>query len=271
MNTSDKFRDQRIDGHVSRSSPEEDVSVFNFENSASVGDLSKLRHNESPYDLRGDPRFVPRFVSIGSQRGGALENFVHSTFGDVSIHPLATENVRGLSTQLGEYSVIVALFDDMLRAKRVLRDLRRFVDTKLCYAIMTESTPQTRAALMRFAFDDVFDTRMKPAEILLRMNSQWTRQTQYNLASQSADRFQAFCNENIDGRINALQIPLLRQLYDSLGKVVRYNDLAAYDFHSGEFRTGSLTVRIHHLRRKLKNYEIRCETGIGYALVKIGS
>ncbi len=264
-----RFRDQRIDRPVDGSSAEEDVSVFNFENGAAVASLPERRFEGSLYNLRGDPNFVPRFVSIGSQRGSALEDFVLSTFGEVTIHPLAIEHVRGLSTQLGDYSVIVALFDDTVRAKRVLRDLKRVMDTKLCYAIMTDSTPQTRAALLRFAFDDVFDTRMKPAEILVRMNSQWKRQAQYNIASQSADLFQAFCEENIDGRINALQLPLLRQLYDSLGKVVRYNELAAYDFHSGEFRTGSLTVRIHHLRRRLKNYEIRCETGIGYALVKI--
>jgi len=62
---------------------------------------------------------------------------------------------------------------------------------------------------------------------------------------------------------------VLKLLFDNLGEKVRYRDLAAYDFHSGEFRTEPLTVRIHHLHRKLKNYEIRCKRGVGYVLVKL--
>lgn len=209
-----------------------------------------------------------RFVMVGNQIGTSLDQYVFSTFGPMAVYPVTTEDVRGLSIQLGNYSMIIALIDDVARAKRVFREIRDFGQTKLCYAIMTESSPQDRSSLIRFLFDDVFDTRMKPAEILLRIQSQCSRQRQYDSASRSDAAFETFCEENIIDWVPGLHLPLLRQLFDNMGHVARYRDLAAYDFHSGEFRLDSLTVRIHNLRRRLKNYEIRCERGVGYILAK---
>lgn len=269
MNINDNLHDYESEAFDGDLPSKAEKSVFRFSSGCSIAEEANWRRAEARICHDSDERLVPRFVSIGSLQGSPLEKYVHAVFGKVDIHPISTNDIRGLSTQLGDYSVIVILFDDVVRTKRVLRDLKPVLDLKLCYALMTDSTPQTRAALLRFAFADVFDTRMKPAELLLRMNSQAMRQAQYDLAAEEVHRFHDFCEENIAGRINALQIPVLRRLYDSLGKVVRYKDLAAYDFHSGEFRTESLTVRIHHLRRRLKNYEIRCEKGVGYALVKI--
>lgn len=212
-----------------------------------------------------------RFVAVGNQVGTALSQFVLSTFGPTAVYPVTTDDIRGFSSQLGDYSIIIVLVDDVARAKRAFREIRDFAQTKLCYAIMTESNPQARSSLMRFLFDDVFDTRMKPSEILLRIQSQCSRQMQYNSASRGDVAFETFCDENLDGRVHSLHFTLLRQLFDNMGQVLRYRDLAAYDFHSGEFRLDSLTVRIHNLRRRLKNYEIRCERGVGYALVNCDS
>lgn len=211
-----------------------------------------------------------RFVAIGNLARMPVSDFIFSTFGPVRIHAVTADDLRGFSTRLGAYSVLVVLVDDVVRAKRVLREVRPLIANKLCYAIMTESTPQTRTALIRAMFDDVFDTRTKPQEILTRIAAHQRRQACYNAKAVVDHRFEAFCEENVSGTVHSQQVPVLKRLFDSMGHVVRYRDLAAYDFHSGEFRVESLTVRIHNLRRKLKNYDIRCTRGAGYALVKTG-
>jgi DNA-binding response OmpR family regulator len=220
---------------------------------------------ELPDDLSGRIRFV----AIGNQISSPLGNYVRAVFGPVDIHRVTLEDLRGFSSQLGSYAVLVVLTDDVQRAKRKLRKVHALTENKLVYAMMTESTPQARAALMRLSVDDVFDLRTRRQEILVRIGSHWQRQQEYDLKTKGEARFTMFCEENLIGTVHSLQVPVLKRLFDNLGEVVRYRDLAAYDFHSGEFRTDSLTVRIHHLRRKLKNYEIRCKRGVGYVLVKL--
>lgn len=227
---------------------------------------------EKQCDKLGDVRDLVeeiRFVAVGNHVGSPLEAFAFSTFGKVAIHPVTNDDSRGFSSQLGTYSIIVALFDDVARVKRAFREIKPVADNKLCYGLMTESNPSARGALMRFAFDDVFDTRMKPAEIILRMKAQLSRQSHYNGVAKDSERFETFCEKNIIGRVHSTQVEILKQLYDNMGKVVRYRELASYDFHAGNFRLESLTVRIHYLRKKLVNYEIRVERGVGYSLVKI--
>lgn len=209
---------------------------------------------------------VTRFVTIGSQIASALRDFVHSAFGPVEIHVIDNENLRGFSRQFQPFSVIVAIFDDLVRAKRVLRQYKPLLANKLCYAMMTDSTPKERAALLRFGFDDVFDTRMNEAEVLVRIQAQLNRQLYYNAAIKDDLEFRQFCEENIEGQVYAAQMALLRQFYNNIGKVLRYRELASFDFHAGDFRLQSLSVRIHKLRKRLKNYRIRCVRGTGYVL-----
>jgi DNA-binding response OmpR family regulator len=209
---------------------------------------------------------VTRFVTIGSQIAPALKDFVQSAFGPVEIHVIDSENLRGFSRQFQPFSIIVAVFDDLVRAKRVLRQHKPLMENKLCYAIMTEANPKDRASLLRFAFDDVFDTRMKEAEVLLRMQAQFNRQARYDNAVKDDFEFRMFCEKNIEGQVYTSQMALLRQLYNNIGKVMRYRELASFDFHAGDFRLQSLSVRIHKLRKRLKNHRIRCVRGTGYVL-----
>jgi len=208
-----------------------------------------------------------RFVTVGSQMDPRLADFVNATFGPVSIHAVSKDRIHGLSSQSSSYQIIVALFDDVTRAKRALRELKPVLDNKLCYAIMTESTPKERAELLRFAFDDVLDTRMKPAEVIARMQAHWFRQAGYNQIIKGDEKFQIFCEQHIEGRVLIGQMELLRKLHDNVGKVVRYRDLASFDFSAGDFRFKSLSVRIHHLRKRLRNCEIICKRGLGYVLI----
>ena len=216
----------------------------------------------------GDLVANTRFLTIGPRIPPALKQIVHSAFGPVDIYSIERDDVRGISSQTESFSIIVALFDDIARAKRALREHKWILDNKLCYAIMTEAKPRGRAALMRFAFDDVFDSRMRPAEIIVRMKAHASRQLIYNHAVKGDEAFQLFCDNNIEGRVYESQMQMLKKLYDNMGKAVQYRELASYDFHSSDFRFKSLKVRIHKLRQRLKNHEIRCERGIGYALVK---
>ena len=228
----------------------------------------EVRFDPVDYTPTDDSNAEIRFVSIGGQTRTPLSRFVASTFGQVTIHSVTSDDIRGFSAALGSYSVLVVLVDDVMRAKRVLREVKPMIASKLCYAIMTESTPPTRAALIRAIFDDVFDVRSKPQEILMRIRAHRARQAQFDERMVEEEEFEAFCERNLEGPVHSLQVPVLRRLFESMGHVVKYRDLAAYDFQSGEFRTDSLTVRIHNLRRKLKNYDIRCTRGAGYALVK---
>ncbi len=209
-----------------------------------------------------------RFITTGSHVDPVLEEFAQSVFGPLSIHPVSKDDIYGFSTQKASFSVVVALFDDVTRAKRVFRQIKRFLDNKLCYAIMTESTPKTRADLMKFAFDDVFDMRTKPAEMVARIEAHWSRQIHYNQALKNDERFQIFCSEHIEGRVYITQMEILNMLWKNMGNVVKYSDLASYDFHSNEFRIKSLKVRVHNLRKRLKNHDIRSVPNVGYVLVK---
>lgn len=216
------------------------------------------------HDLVADTRFL----TIGPRIPPALKYLVNATFGPVDIYSIERDNVRGISSQTETFSIIVVLFDDIARAKRALREHKWLLDNKLCYAIMTDAKPRGRAALMRFAFDDVFDSRTKPAEIIARMKAHASRQLIYNHAVKTDESFQLFCDENVTGRVYDSQMQILRELYNNMGKVVRYRDLASYDYHSSDFRFKSLKVRIHKLRKRLINHEIRCQRGMGYALVE---
>ncbi|SHN50900.1 hypothetical protein [Erythrobacter sanguineus] len=250
-----------------------DVSLFEFSTEPAEQQFEYLIRERSAGPNGSLRELVAniRFVTIGTGHRPALMEFVEATFGPVTIYSVEKDNIRGFSSQPASFSIIVALLDDVTRAKRLFREHKSFMDNKLCYAIMTESNPKARASLLRFAFDDVFDTRMKPAEIIVRMQAHLNRQGHYNRAIKEDEHFQIFCDENIEGRVYTTQMEILRQLYDNLGKVVRYRELASYDYHSGDFRYKSLSVRIHNLRKRLKNYQIRCERGAGYALVRGGN
>ncbi|AUX70661.1 hypothetical protein CHX26_15190 [Porphyrobacter sp. HT-58-2] len=212
-----------------------------------------------------------RFLTIGPRLPPRIKEIVNETFGPVEVHSIERDNIRGISSQATSFSIIIALFDDIARAKRAFREHKWLLDNKLCYAIMTEANPRGRAALMRFAFDDVFDSRAKPTDIIIRMKAHVSRQMIYNSAVKNDESFQLFCDENIEGRVYSSQMEILKQLYNNMGKVVRYRDLASYDYHSSDFRFKSLKVRIHKIRKRLKNHEIRCERGSGYVLVKLDS
>lgn len=212
-----------------------------------------------------------RFLTIGPRLPPRIKEIVNETFGPVEVHSIERDNIRGISSQAASFSIIIALFDDIARAKRAFREHKWLLDNKLCYAIMSEANPRGRAALMRFAFDDVFDSRTKPTDIIIRMKAHVSRQMIYNSAVKSDESFQLFCDENIEGRVYSSQMEILKQLYTNMGKVVRYRDLASYDYHSSDFRFKSLKVRIHKIRKRLKNHEIRCERGAGYSLVRLDS
>lgn len=209
-----------------------------------------------------------RFLAIGSRIAPRIKDLVSATFGPIDIYSIERDSIRCFSSQAASFSIIVVLFDDITRAKRALREHKWLLDNKLCYAIMTKASPGVRASLMRFVFDDVFDARTKPAEIIFRMKSHARRQLIYNHAVKNDESLRLFCDENIAGRVHASQMEILRQLYNNMGAVVRYRDLAAYDYHAGDFRYKSLKVRIHNLRKRLKNHDIICERGRGYALVE---
>ncbi len=247
---------------------ERDLGLFRFSEDQDAEQFAYLtdRDRAAPSQSFRKAADATRFVTIGSQIAPALKDFVHSAFGPVEIHVIDNENLRGFSRQFQPFSVIVAVFDDLVRAKRVLRQYKPLLANKLCYAMMTESTPKERAALLRFGFDDVFDTRMKEAEVLVRIQAQLNRQLYYNAAIKDDLEFRQFCEENIEGQVYAAQMALLRQFYNNSGKVLRYRELASFDFHAGDFRLQSLSVRIHKLRKRLKNYRIRCVRGTGYVL-----
>lgn len=246
------------------------ASVFEFNQQISKIKNEYLLVND-PDKFRGDLRNLfskIRFVSIGGQSGSQLIEFIHSIFGPVNVYSVAHDKTHGFSSQNSAFSIIIALLDDVPRAKQALRQMKSVMDNKLCYAFMTVSNPKARAELLRFAFDDVFDTRMKPAEIIVRIQAHRGRQMDFDQPIQRDEAFQLFCDQNIEGRSLINQMPMLRQLYESMGQVVRYRELASFDLHSGSFRTKSVAVRIYHLRKKLKNYEIICVRGQGYSLVK---
>jgi hypothetical protein len=245
-------------------------SIFQFANAG--------YNHQADYLFKNDPlsSFGPvgalvssiRFVVIGSQLSQSIKELVYATFGPVTIYAIDKDSARGLSSHIGQFSIIVALFDDVGRAARVFRENKIAMESRLCYAIMTKSDPSVRAKLMRFMFDDVFDARIKPAELITRLQSQRDRQIIYDGVVQNDVQFKQFCDENVEGRVYISQTEILKKLYHNLGKVVRYRDLASYDYHSGDIRLKSLNVRIHKIRKRLKNYEIHCVRGIGYSLVK---
>lgn len=240
-------------------------SIFDFEISEDIHASGNIDSEPCIRDLVK----ATRFVAIGNRALSPLGEFVRAVFGQVAIHPVSSDDIAGITRDLQTYAIMVVLTDDVPRTKKMLREIAPLLRNRLCYAVMTESNPQARARLLRSTFDDVFDMRSNPREILLRIHAQRARQAVYDSSRTGDADFERFCEENLDGTLHRLQMPLLKRLYDNMGEVVRFRDLAAYDFHSGEFRLQSLAVRIHYLRRKLKNCDIRCKRGEGYALVRL--
>lgn len=210
-----------------------------------------------------------RVIAIGSHLDGPLNEFARQVFGNVEIHKVCVDDVRGLSRQIGEYDILVILFNDPQRVKRTLRGLESFIRTKVCIGLTSQSKPKTRANLIRFAFDDVFDRKVSIEEITVRIASICARYDVYNKSSQQDLSFEDFCKNFAARKLNKGEQDILYLLFKNLHRVVRYSELANYDIYDEEYRIHSLRVRIHHLRKKLKGYEIQSHRGLGYQLLKI--
>lgn len=210
-----------------------------------------------------------RFLSIGSLSVSQMRERLIDLFGSVTIYEFSNERTFGLSKIGDDFSILMIVTEDWRRAKMVLRDFRLIIKNNLSYILLNTSNPRSRAELLNFGFDDIFDMNTDKLEISIRMNAHASRQLIYDSQSNRNMQFENFCGANLIRPLHRDQRPILLRLYENMGNVVKYNELAGYDFHSAEFRVQSLTVRIHHLRRKLKNYEIFCQRGVGYMLGKI--
>jgi len=209
-----------------------------------------------------------RVISIGCHLNTQLTNFAGQIFGDVEIHRVDVDDLRGLSGQFGPYNIIIVLFNDPKRAKRVLRGLEALTSTKLCIAVTSISTPRVRADLLRSLFDEVIDKKWDPEEARLKIKSIYFRSCIYGERIENDWKFANFLRTQMVVSSKRSQLSLLYILFQNLNRVVKFQDLASYDFHEESYRINSLKVRVYYLRKKLKGYTISSVRGVGYRLTR---
>lgn len=151
---------------------------------------------------------------------------------------------------------------------------------KVKIALLNESNPAKRAALLRCGYDDVFDMLSDHAECRARIRAHWRR---YNLSRSVLTRTH-FGLENWPSRLSRQYSPivlkimhdmtdrekeLFKLMLENIDHVVPYERfVSALDTHNMKSVIRSLRVAICGIRAKVSHtFIVRSDTGSGYRMI----
>lgn len=212
-----------------------------------------------------------RFVEIADRRAIFRKDRLSKIFSDAVFHEISGTNIRGLSQVEEGYETLLVSVDDIQRLRIALGSMGcLIINNKLSFAYTSDASSLQRSKLLRMGFDDVFTNNMSEDEIVIRVNSIHKRYSDIQVSLENELQFENFSSQFLTKPLCGHQLAIFRKLIKNCGKVVRYNDLASYDFFEAAYRLESLQVTISQIRKRLRGCEIKSVHNEGYILNVIG-
>jgi hypothetical protein len=220
--------------------------------------------------IEGCASAAVRFAEVLDQMAWKRRERLVSIFGAVEFREISTLNLDGFAQHNEAFDVLICSVDDVGRLKAALRPPADYVvKKKISFAYCEKTSPGRRASLFRLGFDDVFYAGMSDEEIRLRFKSMINRYLMYTeMAKVNTDKqWEEFTSKYVEGALRGKQKNIVRILFEARINVVRYRDLASYDFALDEYNLASLKTTVSNIRKKLKGCDIVAVNGEGYTLV----
>lgn len=185
------------------------------------------------------------------------------------------DSVGYLCQEKHSFSVLFVSGDDQRRVYSILREARGLLPSKIIVGVVSNSSPDLDANLLRRGADDVLHCRMAPQEAVGRLyalirRKKWARDRQmhdeHGSAMDSA-RLMALSTQ----RLTPMEERILSLLAKSEGRVMAYWYISSCVSRSWDAGSNlrSLHVTVHRLRRKLASgVQIEAVWGRGYVLTQ---
>lgn len=213
---------------------------------------------------------VLRFAEVPDQMAWKRRERLITIFGPVNFRQISSSSLDGIVQHDEAFDVIVCSVDDVARLRAALRPPADMViRRKISFAYSDRSSPGRRAKLLKMGFDDVLWSSMTNDEIRLRFQAVVVRTNLYSelAVTPGVSEWEAFADAHVIRPLRRRQKDIVQALVNAKGGVVRYRDLANYDYALGEYNISSLKATISNIRKKLVNCEIVSVHGDGYRLV----
>lgn len=233
----------------------------------SIRDWLKLYSKQSGTSSISNGSQGMRFVEIADRRANFRKERLKEIFPNAILHEISGTNLRGLSQVEEVYDTILISVDDIQRLRVALNPCGKLlINNKISFAYTSNASCLERARLLRMGFDDVFTNKTSEDEILIRIESIKRRYADVKNAIEGENEVKNFLSRFSLKPLCGQQLSIFYNLIKNCGKVVRYNDLASYDFLEGAYRLESLRVNISQMRKILRGCEIIGIPNEGYLL-----
>jgi hypothetical protein len=208
-----------------------------------------------------------RFVEIADRHAIFRKERLTEIFPNAILHEISGTNLRGLSQVEEAYEAILVSVDDIQRLRFALNPCGKLlINNKISFAYTSSASCLERARLLRMGFDDVFTNKMMQEEVLLRIESIKRRYSDIKIELENEAQVKNFLSGFSLRPLCGQQFSIFYNLIKNCGKVLRYNDLASYDFLEATYRLESLRVNISQMRKILRGCEIIGIPNEGYLL-----
>ncbi len=215
-----------------------------------------------------------RYVWLNDAGNTARKQWLTLVFEAFAEYEYHLSDTHFCSLAFSDYDVMTFGGKDAGRLRLILRQNELILRHKVKLCLLSDGTPQDRAALLMAGFDDVIDTaRTSPAEAIARISSIWRR---YGLAEQrnhaALSEKSQLAQISTSDRLNNRQKTALLMLVASGNNPVSYAKMCnslSRDYES--MSIDCLKVFICSLRKWLRpGMQIRAVSGVGYVQCRNG-
>lgn len=246
--------------------PEKSVFLFSSveEDAAVVGDLSSHAEINVAFGR------AVRFAEVLDQMSWKRRERLVSIFGSVDFREISSSSFDGIVQHNDAFDIIICSVDDVARLRAALRPPADvIIKKKIAFAYSEKTSPGRRTQLLKLGFDDVLSSSMSDEEIRLRVRSIVGRAQLYTELSAAPDEgeWETFVAGHVVGSLRRRQKDIVQALVHAKGNVVKYRDIASYDYASDEYNISSLKATVSNIRKKLVGCDIVSVHGEGYRLV----
>lgn len=174
------------------------------------------------------------------------------------------------SNMAGPFDVRLVIGESSQQLVGWLMKSGEYLEWRPSIAVLSQSTPEERAFLLRCGFDDVFDTStMEPLEGTVRISAIWSGFCRYsNFIKRERELNNELTRMSDDGRWSAQQSDFLMVLLDSPNGFARYGEIGAAIYSGSRIAPRRyLKVLASCIRKKLvAGYSLESIRHRGYLL-----
>ena len=215
-------------------------------------------------------RFRLRYLSLPDSWRERRQSWMHEVFGETAEYPFRENDVRFLSRLEGTFDVLLVGGNDAPRVARILREHVAALAGIAVVSVMTGSSVDRRALVLKAGCDACFDTAsMAPEEARLRLGAIMQRYEARQRDAMKERAHETMLREIADcGLMTTRERRLVSYLIGRRGMTASYaalNTLMSQDMDP--ISTAHLRVVVSKLRKKLRNgARIVAEGSWGYRL-----